>query len=177
ASGDYYMKETDNILLFQKLPATANVEAGDPLSNAGSFATRGWDVALHYQNDADKAFQFSVDAQISGFVNEVTEIGNGESYFFDNPVRGQIGHPYRQFYGYVADGLFTSEEEIDAHAVQQGAGIGRIRYADVNGDGTINSNDRTFIGDYYPDFSYGFNLSAGYRNFDLAANFSGVHNK
>ncbi|MCC8360641.1 SusC/RagA family TonB-linked outer membrane protein [Salinimicrobium sediminilitoris] len=176
-SADYFIKETENILLFQKLPGTANVEAGDPLSNAGTFETKGWDASIHYQNDASTKFQFSLDAQFSGFVNEVTEIDNGESYFFDSPVRGMLNNPYRKFYGYVADGLFRTEEEIDRHAIQPGAGLGRIRYADINEDGVINAQDRTFIGDFYPDFAYGFNFNAEYKNFDLAMNFSGEYGK
>lgn len=176
-SADYFMKETKNILLFQKLPATANVEAGDPLSNAGTFETKGWDASLHYRNELDNAFQFSLDAQISGFVNEVTAIGNGEAYFFDSPIRGVLNNPYRKFFGYVADGLFRTQEDIDRHAIQAGAGLGRIRYADINEDGIINAEDRTFIGDFYPDFSYGLNISAGYKGFDLAMNFSGEQGK
>ena len=176
-SGNYFFKETENILLFQKLPATANVEAGDPLSNAGTFQTTGWSTSISYRNSASRELQFSLDAHISGFVNEVTEIGNGESYFFDNPIRGVLGNPYRKFFGYVADGLFRTEEDIDRHAIQPGAGLGRIRYADINQDGVIDAEDRTFIGDFYPDFSYGFNFNATYRNFDLGMNFSGEQGK
>jgi hypothetical protein len=100
-------------------------------------------------------------------------------------VRIQPGHPISAFYGFKIDGLWQSQDEIEeanalddnaATPFQQGAKPGRFRYHDVNGDGKITLNDdRTFIGNPNPDFSFGFNLSATYKNFDLTLFLYGVY--
>ena len=73
-----------------------------------------------------------------------------------------LGRALNSFYGHVADGLFRTQSEVDKHATQNGKGLGRIRYRDLNGDKIINNaNDRTWIGDPNPDFIYGLNLGLG----------------
>ena len=79
-------------------------------------------------------------------------------------------------YGYVADGIFKTQEELDQHPIQNGKGIGRIRYRDLNNDGVVNEDDRTWIGTPYPDFIYGLNLNLEYKNFDFTLFLQGVQN-
>ena len=76
--------------------------------------------------------------------------------------------------GYVADGIFKSQEEIDNHAIQEGAGLGRIRYKDLNGDGYITEADRDWIYDPTPDFTWGLNIYLQYRDFDFTMFWQGV---
>ena len=90
----------------------------------------------------------------------------------DNPQLQK--HSLSAMYGYVADGLFQSDKEVQDHANQIGAEPGRIRYKDLNDDGVINSDDRTWIGDGQPDLSYGVSLSLNYKNFDFNLFFNGV---
>lgn len=80
-------------------------------------------------------------------------------------------------YGYIADGLFQSQEEVDAHAKQTGAAPGRIRYRDLNNDNVINSEDRTWIGNENPALEYGVTVGLTYKNFDFSLFFNGVCGK
>ena len=90
--------------------------------------------------------------------------------------RGQniLGRPINSFFGYVADGLFRSEEEIANHADQPGKGLGRISYVDLNDDGVINDYDRTWIGVPHPDFTYGLNANITFHQFDFSFLLQGV---
>lgn len=94
--------------------------------------------------------------------------------FGGNGVESVIGHPNGAQVGYVADGLFKSQEEIDNHATQEGAGLGRIRWRDLDSNGIINEKDQQWIFDPTPAFSYGINIYLEYKNFDLTMFWQGV---
>ena len=84
-----------------------------------------------------------------------------------------LGRPINSMYGYVTDGLFTTQDQVTNSPIQEGKGLGRIRYVDLNGDGQITDKDRTWIGNPNPGFQYGINLNLSYKNFDFTADFSG----
>jgi hypothetical protein len=84
-------------------------------------------------------------------------------------ITNLIAKSISDFYGFKTDGLFQNEGEIAAHATQTGAKPGDIRFVDVNGDGIINADDRTEIGNPFPDFTLGWNLTLEYGKFDLSA--------
>ena len=94
--------------------------------------------------------------------------------FGGNGVKSVIGHAMGSQVGYVADGIFKSQDEIDNHATQEGAALGRIRWKDLNNDGKITEADQEWIYDPTPDFTYGFNIYLEYKNFDFTAFFQGV---
>jgi hypothetical protein len=85
-----------------------------------------------------------------------------------------LGRPIGSYYGYVAEGLFQTQSEVDNSATQTGKGLGRIRYKDISGDGIIDEKDRTWLGSPNPDFQYGFNIVLDYKGFDLTAFFQGL---
>ena len=87
-------------------------------------------------------------------------------------VRLMVGQPMGVYYGYVADGLFGTEEEVASHAIQQGKGLGRIRYRDITGDGKITEDDQCIIGDPNPDLSMGLNLDFAYKGLTLSMFFT-----
>jgi len=89
-------------------------------------------------------------------------------------VKSVVGHPMGAQVGYVADGIFKSQEEIYNHATQEGAGLGRIRYKDLNNDGRVNEEDQTWIYDPTPDFTWGLNIYLQYKNFDFTMFWQGV---
>jgi hypothetical protein len=89
-------------------------------------------------------------------------------YFDIDIVRNQVGHPVSAFFGYDVIGFFKDDEDVSKSPEQQEAAPGKFKYRDVNGDGVITPDDRTFFGDPNPDFTYGANLSATYKNFDFA---------
>ena len=107
----------------------------------------------------------------TSYNNKITEVtGSG---YFDGPQirnvvvqRNEVGHALNEFWGYQVFGLFQSQEDIDKSPTQDGAAPGLFKYQDVNGDNQINSDDRTYIGNPNPDFTYGVNIALSYKNFD-----------
>jgi hypothetical protein len=85
-----------------------------------------------------------------------------------------LGRSVNSIFGYVAEGLFTTQAEVNNSAVQPGKGLGRIRYADLNGDGVINNDDQEYIGNFDPKFCYGLNVNLKYKNWGLSFFFQGV---
>ena len=88
-----------------------------------------------------------------------------------------VGHSRFSIFGYKTDGLFQNQQEVDKHATQPGAGPGRIRYVDVNGDNKIDANDQTWLGTTLPKVEYGIRIDLNYKNFDLSIFGSGVAGK
>ena len=115
----------------------------------------------------DGSFNFSL------YRNEVEKLNDYVSYISAGDWRIMEGEPMGVYYGYVADGLFRTEEEVYNSADQEGKGLGRIRYKDLDGNGVIDEDDRCVIGDPNPDFSLGLNLSFKYKQFTLSTFFTG----
>ncbi|HWJ30398.1 MAG TPA: hypothetical protein VNS32_27945, partial [Flavisolibacter sp.] len=142
----------------------------------------GVDMMLTYRNSKEKTFRYEADLILTTYKNRITEVSDIVDYFdvnFTNRigngnVRNAVGQPVSSFYGYKVIGLFQSDEDVAKSPTQDGAGPGRFKYADVNGDGKITTDDRTFLGSPNPDFTYGFNLRLYYKAFDLEALFYGV---
>ena len=173
SSVDYFYKKSTDMLI---QPAVAAVvgEGAFPYINGADMENKGFEFSLGLRQKQGAEFKYNVDLNFDIIRNKVTKV-NGVSYFEANGMaRTLVGYPVSSFYGYVADGLFQSPEEVTAHAGQPGARPGLIRFKDTNGDKVINATDRTFIGNPHPDFSYGLNLGAGYKNFDLSIFFNGV---
>ena len=177
---DWYTRKTKDLLFRDNLPATVG-SATRPFVNIGSMKNSGVDMMLTYKGRTRK-LRYEVDLILTKYKNEITKVSDGTDFFdvgFSNrigggTVRNAKGQPVSAFYGYQVLGLFRDATEISKSAVQDGAGPGRFRYADINGDGKIDDKDRTFIGNPNPDFTYGFNTRFMYRNFDFEALFYGV---
>lgn len=172
---DYYFKETEDILVLPPYLGTIG-EGGNRWVNGASMENEGWEFGITYRDETDGGFSYELSANISTNRNEITylpeEVQN--SYGGDGGEDNILGRPINSMYGYVADGLFTTQEEVQNSAEQEGKGLGRIRYRDLDGDGVITDDDRTWIGIPHPDFSYGFNVSLGYKNFDFTSFWQGV---
>ena len=97
--------------------------------------------------------------------------------FGGNGVKSVVGHPMGAQVGYVADGIFKTQAEVDNHAVQEGAGLGRIRWRDLNEDGFITEADQDWIYDPTPDFFYGINFYFQYKGFDLTMFWQGIQGR
>jgi hypothetical protein len=153
-----------------------------PYLNAGIIENKGFELDLKYNGKINNDFTFNMGLNLATYRNNVVSLGAGSDYFTGpNANRIVPGQPVSIFYGYVADGLFKSVEEITSHANQglpaDERGLGRIRYKDLNNDGVINDQDRTYIGNPNPDFIYGISMEAGYKNFDLSLLFDGVQGR
>ncbi len=173
---DWYFKKTKDILV--NMPGIAVMgEGSSQWINAGEMENRGFEFNIGYRNQTNFGLKYDITANISSYRNKITALpttvaANGT--FGGNGVKSVIGHPMGAQVGYVADGIFKSQEEIDNHATQEGAGLGRIRWKDLNGDNKITEADQDWIYDPVPDFTYGFNIYLEYKNFDLTAFFQGV---
>lgn len=201
---DGFYKETNDMLLPIPIPAFTgihNVErvGGAPpfaFGNAGEMESRGLEAALSYRYLEDD-FSFNAQANISAVRNEVTSLAGG------NPIpsnivnsvpasRTEVGFPVAAFYGYQVIGIFQSYEEIANHAEQgpldphindpsidplprRYIAPGDFKFKDVNGDGVINDDDRTYIGDPLPDFTFGASFNLTYKNFDLFSTITGTY--
>lgn len=181
---DVYTRETNDLLYNAPLPGTAGI-ATAPFRNVASMKNNGFDLGLGYKNRVSNDFSWNVDLNFSRYVNEVTKIDGESTFFYPNAQQGridnrlpeeininQIGSPISSFRGYVVDGKFLSQGDLDA-LDQTGKTLGGLRFKDLNGDGQINDDDITIIGNPHPDFTLGFNLGASYKNFDFSAFFVG----
>ena len=175
-SFDYYFKETKDILV-QKAGIGVMGEGSSQWVNAGAMENEGIEFSIGYRNFTESGFVYDINANISTYRNEITELPAtvaADGTFGGNGVESVIGHPYGAQVGYIADGIFKSQEEVDNHATQEGAAPGRIRWRDIVPDGVINEKDQTWIYSPVPDFSYGINFYFEYKNFDLSMFWQGV---
>ena len=177
---DIYNSITDKLLLQQATMAFSGV----PLSwnNIGSLRNRGFEVEFNSTNLKSTNFKWSTSANIARTENKIVELGN-EAYLLNYGERNEIyksvvGGPLVQFFGYKTDGIWISNEQIAASgltselpsALKQGG----LKLVDVNGDGVLDTNDRTIIGNPYPDFTWGITNNFSFNNFDLSFSWQGV---
>ena len=197
-SAEYFKREVDNLLVRKPLPASLGY-IENPWSNVGAMENSGLEFSAGYHK-RDGEFQFSVTANLGTINNEVTNLNDGVidevavtgDYGGGTITRTQEGEPIQGFYGYKVDGIFQSQNEIDAlnQTAQQEfiagnvaqeyyqndkTSPGDIKFKDLDGNGVINEDDRTVIGNFLPDFSYGINFSGSYRNFDISLQLQGVY--
>lgn len=173
-SADYFVKQVDDLLFSPTLSLYLGTPEY-PVANIGKTQSSGLDLSFTYDDTfADKLRLTSIINFTTG-KNTVLQINNGDKYIwgsgygipYTNLTRFEEGFSPGYFYGYKTDGIFQNQAEIDAYATQDGAQPGDIRYVDVNKDGVIDAEDRTQIGDPFPDFTLGWNLSLQYKNFDF----------
>ncbi|SDB48650.1 TonB-linked outer membrane protein, SusC/RagA family [Flavobacteriaceae bacterium MAR_2010_188] len=178
----YEITTKDLITRDNSLISTTAIDAQAPLVNLGSIKNTGVDFSLGYQSESTSEFTYGINLNISHYKNEITDLisdfQTGNTGFRGGPLtRSSVGKPISYFYGKSVVGIFASEAEVSAAADQGFAspsdGVGRFQYADINNDGVINDSDRTDIGSPHPDFTYGINLMAQYKGFDISAFFSG----
>jgi TonB-linked SusC/RagA family outer membrane protein len=171
---EYYIKKTTDILVLPPAIAAAG-EGARKWVNGASMENKGFEVTLANEGKIGQ-ITYEVNGNISGYKNRVTYLPASvvNTYGGNGTTDNILGRALNSFYGYVADGLFRSQAEVDNSPAQTGKGLGRIRYRDLNGDKVINTADRTWIGDPNPDFIYGLNISLAYKGFDFSAFFQGV---
>ncbi|PUZ26185.1 hypothetical protein DCC81_18290 [Chitinophaga parva] len=171
-SADYFIKNTDNILLNVPVSSTYGLTA--PIQNAGSVQNKGFEISADYHNHVGD-FTYSVGANTAFIRNKVTDL-HGTGPIISGVTYKQVGEPINSFYGYQATGIFQTQDEVDKHATQSGGKIapGDIAYKDQNNDGVIDGNDRVYLGSYFPKMTYGINLGLGWKGIDVSAFFQGA---
>lgn len=170
-SFDYFWKKTKDMLT---IPPTLGV-AGENAAfwtNTGDMKNTGWEFTVNYNSKQYGDFSWNASLNLSSYKNKVVRLNDFVSSI-GGDYRLITGKPMGVYYGYVADGLFQTLEEVSNHAVQEGKGLGRIKYRDLDQNNVIDDRDQAIIGDPNPDFSTGLNLSATYKNFTFSAFFAG----
>jgi TonB-linked SusC/RagA family outer membrane protein len=162
---DWYKKSINGLLFPQPLPATVG-GASSPIVNIGDIQNTGWDISATYHVQSSKDFHLNIGLNVTTYHNIIVRVPD-PGYFDVGIVRNQTGHPVSAFFGYKVIGFFQNEDDVAKSPVQQEAAPGRFKYEDVNKDGEITPDDRTFFGDPNPKFTYGLNLNATYKQFDF----------
>jgi TonB-linked SusC/RagA family outer membrane protein len=178
ATIDLYNRTSPNLIA----PVPVSLVSGTYESvnrNAASAYNRGIDVSLTSHNVQGANLNWTTTLNVSAYKTRLESLGVGQPYNGLSALSGVIvrydqGQPFGSFYGFVADGLFQTPEDVKNHAVQTGGSNpatstspGDIRFKDLNNDGVINADDRTFIGDPNPKFTYGMNNTVTWKGFDL----------
>ncbi|MVM31408.1 SusC/RagA family TonB-linked outer membrane protein [Spirosoma sp. HMF4905] len=174
---DFWRKDTKDLLYQLALPSVVGVRASAPFVNVASMRNQGIDLQLTTRGKLGIGLGYELTAIGSFLNNQIMAIAPQVPYFTSGGtrlgtpvVRNEPGHALSSFYGYRVMGLFTNKEEVAAAAIQTGAAPGRFRFADINGDGKIDDNDRTYLGSPIPKFTGSLNLSLTYKGIDLSAN-------
>ncbi|SHL81649.1 TonB-dependent receptor [Chryseobacterium polytrichastri] len=167
---EYYNRYTQDMLSDISLPVSSGFYS--TLTNVGNVRNRGFEFTLTTKNMNRKDFNWETSFNISFNRNKVLSLGNtlkiAAAPVFENATSiTEVGHPLGMFYGYVFDGIFNNQHEIDTSPHFDGQVPGTIKYKDINGDGVIDEKDQTIIGSPYPNFTFGLNNHLSYKNFDL----------
>src|SRR5690606_5395844 len=186
AALEYYQNTSDDLLLSVPLPTSLGVNAGSQIRNVGSVEVSGFELTLGY-NDYEGDFKWSANLNLGTTKNTAKSLGGtltelqGGGFEGENITRITEGQTLYHYVGYVMDGIYQTQAEVDAvftaNPGQTTVRPGDIRYLDLNGDGNITNADKTIIGDALPDFTYGLNLTANYKNWDFNAFFTGVQGR
>lgn len=167
---DLYKRETNNLLFDPPIPGTAGI-AAPPIVNVGKMKNTGLDFSVGHTSPT-----WSATFNGSTYKNKIVSIDGVQDFFFGpiatrfgNQIINQVGHPIGSFYGLISEGMFRDAADVTAHATQDGAAPGRIKFRDVNGDGQITLADRSIIGSPHPDFTGGLDLGYRRKNWDLSA--------
>ncbi len=174
-SFEWYYKKTTDILVY--MPGIGVMgEGSSQWINAGEMENKGIELNVGYRGKAGD-FSYDLAGNIGTYRNKVTKLPEtiaAKGTFGGNGVESVVGHPMGAQVGYVYDGIFKSQDEIDNHATQNGAGLGRIRWKDLNADGIINEKDQEWIYSPVPDFSWGLNVYLQYKDWDFTMFWQGI---
>lgn len=170
---DVWRKDTEDLLYQLPLPAVNGPQAAAPSVNIADMRNEGIDLQVISRFTPATELNVEITANAGFLRNEIVAIAPGVPFFdgggtrFGNVIRNQPGRPMSSYFGYNVVGLFQNQEEVDSAPEQIGKGVGRFRYEDINEDGEITPDDRTYLGDPVPDFTGGLNLKVNYRNWEL----------
>lgn len=184
---DYFKRTTENLLLEVEsslILGGSGPGAFNPIANAGTVENKGLEFQIAYKDQLSDNLKFNVSYNFATLQNEVLEVNNSIGYVVGGgfgigqanpPSRMQVGQPMGVFFGMQTDGIFQNQTEVNAHPSQLALGAnaqpGDLRFVDVNGDGVIDVDDRTFIGNPIPDVTMGLNLTFNYKKFDFQTYF------
>ena len=184
-TADYYQKKSKDMLIEKNnlLVLGYPMWDGRMWTNIGSMKATGWELSANWRDNFQDGM-YEVGVNFSGTKNKALKFSDGAplyggGFFNDYITKNEEGKEISRFYGYIADGVFQNWAEVYAHSddngniLQRDAQPGDIRFKDLNDDGSINEDDKTYIGNAFPKVTMGLNFSVTYKNFDLISNFYG----
>jgi len=174
-TADYFIKTVDDLLFSPTLSLYLGIPSY-PVANIGKTETKGYEISLSYGDDIAENISFNTTFNFTTAENLVKEIKNGDKYIwgsgygipYKNLTQFRQGESPGIFWGYKTNGIFQNQADVDKHATQNNAQAGDIRFVDIDGNGKIDSSDRTKIGDPFPDFTLGWNFALDVYDFDLS---------
>lgn len=172
-SAEYYKNVSEDLLYSVPVPESAGVSNTAVTMNAASMENSGLEFSLTYRNN-DNELKYEVSANLTTTKNEVTSLGFGTDKYITGAYATYVGQEIGQFYGWEYEGIFRTQDQIDAHAVQNGAQVGDCAYKDQNGDGLINAEDQVVLGSGLPKVNFGLSARIEYKGFDLSVSTFGA---
>ena len=174
-TADYFIKTVDDLLFSPTLSLYLGIPSY-PVANIGKTETKGYEISLSYGDEITENISFNTTFNFTTAENLVKEINNGDKYIwgsgygipYTNLTQFRQGESPGIFWGYKTNGIFQNQADVSNHATQSNAQPGDIRFVDVDGNGIIDAEDRTKIGDPFPDFTLGWNFALTVSDFDLA---------
>lgn len=177
-SADYYIQDTEDMLLSVPQPGSFGL-TGTPVTNAGNVRNKGFEIAIDHRNSVGELY-YHVGANASFLSNELTDVNSSQKEWagYDPHGGGTVtyakeGYPIGGFWLIKTDGIFQSQEEIDAYGIQDKAQPGDLKFIDANGDGQITVDDKQYAGSALPKVTVGLNLGLNWRGIDLNLFFDG----
>lgn len=177
---DYYNRLNTNAILLVK-PVPNDPATGDFYDHGGEIRNKGYEASLNWRDNITDDFSYSIGVNYGHNENTLENVkpeyeGRTGGSLGDGQITKRLtnGQPVYSWWMYEADGVWQTQEEIDANTHIGGAAPGHLRYKDQNGDGVIDDRDKKNFGSYIPKFSYGVNISVAYKNFDFSADGFGV---
>ena len=168
---DYYWKNTKDMITIPPVLSVAGENAAKYM-NTGEMKNHGFEMNVGYHSPNYGDFRWEGNFNFSMYRNKLVKL-NDEVSVIGGDFRLLEGQPMGVYYGYVSDGIFKTADEVSNHAIQEGKGLGRLKFRDITGDGVVNEEDRCIIGDPNPDFAMGLSLTAHYKNWSLSTFFTG----
>ncbi|MBM6883262.1 SusC/RagA family TonB-linked outer membrane protein [Bacteroides caecigallinarum] len=171
-TAEWYKNTSEDLLYAVPVPEQAGVSNTTVTMNAASMENSGFEFSATYRN-RDNAFKYEVSANLSTLKNRVTSLGFGTDSYITGSYITNVGEEIGQFYGWVYEGIARTQEDLDNHAVQEGAQIGDCLYKDISGpdgtpDGKVDSYDQTVLGSGLPKVNFGLSARFEYKGFDLS---------
>lgn len=172
---DYFIKTTTDILITPPYLAVLG-QGGSTTYNGASLQNKGLEAIATYSAKLGHDLSISVTGNVATYRNKVLKLPADvlTGYPGNGTTETVLNRSINSLYGYKVQDIFSSEQELASSPIQPGKGLGRIRYANLNGDSIIDNNDQEFLGTTDPKFSYGLNVSVSYKNFDLSFFLQGV---
>ncbi|WP_027380756.1 SusC/RagA family TonB-linked outer membrane protein [Chryseobacterium daeguense] len=169
--GNYYTKRTKDLLVY------VETDTQDFFDNAGEIENKGFEFKLDWNDKIGENIRYSIGGNLTTIKNKVLSVYQDGYELFSGPSITRAGAPIGSFYGYVVEGVYQTNADVllSPTSTLGTYGPGDLKFKDMNGDGKINEQDRTIIGNPTPDFTYAFYLNFEYKNFSFSADFQGVY--